>query len=105
MSKHTPGPWTVSELGASGNVSEDYIFIEPCVAVIERKVSGQDECDMPDACLIAAAPDLLEALAICRKALGAAIEFMPINCEAAALCEQADIIAAIEMAKATGEQQ
>lgn len=60
--KHTPGTWTVSELGASGEPSEDYIFIEPGVAVIERKVAGSDQCDMPDAHLISAAKEMLEAL-------------------------------------------
>ncbi len=58
--KHTPGAWTVSELDATGEPSEHYIFIEPNVAVIERKVEGRDGCDMPDARLIAAAPELLE---------------------------------------------
>lgn len=59
MSKHTPGPWTVSELNAINEVSKYHIFIEPCVAMIERKVEGQDQNDMADAALIAAAPDLL----------------------------------------------
>lgn len=62
MSKHTPGPWTVSELDARGEVSEYHIFIEPNVAVIERKVAGHDQHDMADAHLIAAAPDLYAAL-------------------------------------------
>lgn len=61
-SKHTPGPWHVSEINASGELDEFHIFIEPNVAVIERKVAGSDECDMPDAHLIAAAPELLAAL-------------------------------------------
>ncbi len=60
--KHTPGPWTVSELNASGDVSEFHIFIEPGIAVIERKVDGHNDADMPDARLISAAPNLLEAL-------------------------------------------
>ncbi|HBU17053.1 hypothetical protein [Hydrogenophaga sp.] len=60
--QHTPGPWTISELYASGEKSDQYIFIEPGVAVIERKIEGQDQCDMPDAHLIAAAPSLLAAL-------------------------------------------
>jgi hypothetical protein len=59
---HTPAPWTVSELYAGGQVSKYHIFIEPNVAVIERKVEGKDQCDMADARLIAAAPDLLDAL-------------------------------------------
>ena len=59
---HTPGPWTVNEIDATGEPSKYYIFIEPNVAVIERKVDGQNECDFPDARLMAAAPDLLAAL-------------------------------------------
>lgn len=62
MSKHTPGPWTVNELMFGGEVSEHHIFIEPDVAVIERKVAGHDQHDMADARLIAAAPAMLEAL-------------------------------------------
>jgi hypothetical protein len=62
MNKHTPGPWSVSEINAANNVDEFHIFIEPNVAIIERKIEGQNECDMPDALLIAAAPELLEAL-------------------------------------------
>ena len=60
--KRTPGPWTVSELMFGGEVSEHHIFIEPNVAVIERKVAGHDQHDMADAHLIAAAPAMLEAL-------------------------------------------
>lgn len=60
--KHTTGPWHVSELDAFGNVSDYHIFIEPRVAVIERKVDGHNHNDLNDARLIAAAPDLLEAL-------------------------------------------
>lgn len=56
---HTPAPWTVSELDASGEVSEYHIFIEPGVAVIERKVEGKNQYDMADARLIASAPGLL----------------------------------------------
>jgi hypothetical protein len=62
VSKHTEGTWHVSELDATGEPSEDYIFIEPGVAVIERKVKGSDQCDMPDAHLISAAKELLAEL-------------------------------------------
>lgn len=62
QAEHTPGPWSVSELDASGQVSEYYIFIEPGVAVIERKSPGHDEHDMPDAHLLASAKVLLAAL-------------------------------------------
>lgn len=64
MSKHTPGPWSISELLADYEVSEHHIFIQPDVAVIERKIEGKDQHDMADARLIAAAPDLLHALEI-----------------------------------------
>lgn len=59
---HTPGPWHVNELNVAQEVDPYYIFIEPGVAVIERKVEGKDQHDIADARLIAAAPDLLNAL-------------------------------------------
>jgi hypothetical protein len=67
--KHTPGPWSITELNSIGEVSEYYIFIEPEVAVIERKVEGEDMHDMADARLIAAAPKMLNGLR-------AAVEFI-----------------------------
>lgn len=70
--KRTPGPWTVSELDARGEVSEHHIFIEPNVAVIERKVAGHDQHDMADAHLIAAAPAMLEALELADAMLSGA---------------------------------
>lgn len=63
----TPGDWYVSELEATGQKSEFYIFIEPGVAVIERSVTG--EHDMNDARLLAAAPELLAALESAQMAL------------------------------------
>lgn len=59
---HTPGPWHVNELNVAQKVDPYYIFIEPGVAVIERKVEGKNQHDMADARLIAAAPAMLEAL-------------------------------------------
>lgn len=61
MSAHTPAPWTVNEFELSGDIAKNYIFIEPNIAVIERKVEGHDQHDLADAHLIAAAPALLEA--------------------------------------------
>jgi hypothetical protein len=90
--KHTPGPWTVSELDACGEVSEHYIFIEPNVAVIERKVAGHDACDMPDALLLAAAKELLDALQRALNVLDATGATDEANAARAAI------------AKATGEQ-
>lgn len=68
--KHTPGVWFVSDKNASGNVDEDHLFIEPGIAFIERKVAGQDECDLPDAHMLSAAPELQAALQATFDMLG-----------------------------------
>lgn len=95
--KYTPGPWIVSELSGSGDVSDYYIFIEPNIAVIERKAKGIDKHDIPDARLIASAPDLLEAINALVDAAGQWIHHS----------EQLRIAhfqARVAIAKATGEQ-
>lgn len=94
MGTHTPGPWTVSELDALGEPSEFYIFIEPGVAVIERKIAGGDQHDMPDARLIAAAPELFEALVALMEYAGIIEE----RCDSVATNKARDAIY-----KATGE--
>lgn len=76
---HTPGPWTVNELMFGGEVSEHHIFIEPDVAVIERKVAGHDQHDMADARLIAAAPAMLEALEALANEYGPHTGRMAVN--------------------------
>ena len=55
--QYTPGPWEVVEQ----DNNEDIYFIEPNVAIIERCVNDPSS-DIANARLIAAAPDLLEAL-------------------------------------------
>ena len=50
--KHTPGPWRVGREGGVG------FFIVPVGALVH---DGYERC-AADACLIAAAPELLEAL-------------------------------------------
>lgn len=67
--KHTPGPWTVSD-------NHGKRYIEPVgdnapVAMICR---GHDDAYSANANLIAAAPELLEALEDCQTALEWAIE-------------------------------
>jgi hypothetical protein len=57
MTKHAPGPWEVVEQ----DNNEDIYFIEPNVAIIERCVNDPSS-DIANARLIAAAPDLLDAL-------------------------------------------
>jgi len=66
--KHTPGPWTVGGIGSVKGTDSSDIFIQDrrgasIAHVIYNEPGGDDpaEC-MADARLIAAAPDLLEAL-------------------------------------------
>ncbi|MDZ4192884.1 MAG: hypothetical protein U1D65_12825 [Pseudomonas sp.] len=68
--KHTPGDWHVSELDATGEKSEYYIFIEPGVAVVERSAGSQ--YDMADAHLLAASKLMFEALELADAALSGA---------------------------------
>lgn len=63
MNKHTPGPWNATKINpVTGDIDDCYLYVEPGIAVIERKVKGRDQYDAANARLIAAAPDLLEAL-------------------------------------------
>jgi len=65
MNKFTPGPWTASEINTiTCEIDPYYIYIEPEIAVIERSTIREDE-EPFNARLIAAAPDLLEALEFC----------------------------------------
>ena len=65
MSKHTPAPWYINPV-AKRNVRHGDITIANCS-------SGQDgsreEEEIANAKLIAAAPELLEALIMCYKSL------------------------------------
>lgn len=98
MQKHTPGPWSVSTLGALDKPSTHYIFIEPGVAYIERKMAGQDEHDMPDALLIAAAPEMLAALRRAACCIAYASEKIP------GIFHEYEVINDV-IAKATGAEQ
>ena len=63
MNKHTPGPWNATKFNpVTGDIDDCYLYVEPGIAVIERKVKGRDQYDAANARLIAASPDLLEAL-------------------------------------------
>ena len=90
MSKHTPGPWTFyDDTASTGRI--EIVALGKTVARIYRSVPEED---LPNARLIAAAPDLLEA----------AIEFVrKVECgEGRSTKSYAQFKAAI--AKATGEQ-
>ena len=64
MSKHTPGPWTVTRVSKSTIVKDIYISASPeriarvCVSSTAQSIAEYEA----NARLIAAAPDLLEAL-------------------------------------------
>jgi hypothetical protein len=65
MSKHTPGPWVVNGFGG------DFIVLARLprgVAISAKNPPGRGD-EIADARLIAAAPDLLEALKECSGRL------------------------------------
>lgn len=60
MSKHTPGPWKFYDDSNDGKTNRiEIVAIGKTVARIYHSVPAED---LPNARLIAAAPDLLEAL-------------------------------------------
>jgi hypothetical protein len=63
MSKHTPGPWSIEKFYGSDNVSA----IEPNV-LWGCGCCGSPNLGLKDAQLIAAAPDLLNALTVLADA-------------------------------------
>ena len=96
MNKHTPGPWQI----ADGESRRVYLINHGRDAVGETVYT--ETRNPADARLIAAAPDLLEALLMAKKAIsrfdnGHAFDAHGIDSEA-----QRQVDAAI--AKATGEQ-
>jgi hypothetical protein len=60
MSKHTPGPWVVYDDSNDGKTNR--IEIAARGKTVARIYHSVPEEDLPNARLIAAAPDLLEAL-------------------------------------------
>ena len=59
QTKHTPGPWSYIGNGDVVAKSDKYCGGEKDIASVFLTVNDEDEAN---ACLIAAAPDLLEAL-------------------------------------------
>ena len=67
MNKHTPGPWTFYDDSNDGKTNRiEIVAIGKTVAHIYHSVPTED---LPNARLIAAAPDLLEALRKCDEAM------------------------------------
>lgn len=63
--KHTPGPWTVEPFG---DFDKDIVILEPRVTVDNDDVDHKEAA--ANACLIAMAPELLEALVELRDYAG-----------------------------------
>lgn len=59
ITKHTPGPWKVSQRDAEGNLTTPAIFANGVIVAVVSELPGGYEAN---ANLIAAAPELLEAL-------------------------------------------
>jgi hypothetical protein len=61
--QHTPGPWVIYDDSNDGKTNR--IDIAARGKTVARIYHSVPEEDLPNACLIAAAPDLLEALKAC----------------------------------------
>ena len=60
--QHTPGPWIYDK--ETGEVFTDEKYVQPRVAQVDLDNVTDIEQGHADGCLIAAAPDLLEALEV-----------------------------------------
>lgn len=66
MNKHTPGPWQyVFEGGTTAFITEADGSTIICIRTTENTTAHKDL--VANACLIAAAPELLEAVKYCRQ--------------------------------------
>ena len=99
MSKHTQGPWAVRGIPTGQRyIGPSQDGGAPSVALVLSRVNVPDERLAADARLIAAAPELLEAL----QRLSAQCERMRMLGQSQSNAERN---AAAVLAKATGEQQ
>lgn len=89
--KHTPGPWEVISADWDENGDARY------------SLNGIKEVNICDARLIAAAPDLLEAIKVCLKAEKERIKKLLPGAPATTYCEKRISIIEAAIAKATGE--
>lgn len=67
MSKHTPGPWYLEDAGESDRGKLVSIDSSPLRIIARPDWHGNHEEYMANARLIAAAPELLEALKLCDQ--------------------------------------
>lgn len=96
MSKHTPGPWKFYDDSNNGKTNRiEIVAIGKTVARIYHSVPEED---LPNARLIAAAPDLLDALKLMVE------QFTKGSGHSTLKDSEARIKAHAAIAKATGEQ-
>lgn len=98
MSKHTQGPWDFSyHIQPNGCPTVGHNGLMVCMVAHSAKEPDQKETALANAALIAAAPDLLEAL---ERLLGKAYK-QNFNDAYPEICDQAELA----IAKAKGESQ
>jgi hypothetical protein len=71
--QHTPGPWVASHDVAGIVIEPGRSHYLPYVAVLESRGGGSEEERWANARLIAAAPELLDALKEAREVLAVAL--------------------------------
>jgi hypothetical protein len=98
--KHTPGPWRV---GSWYDGRLPIVVADLADRSIIAELTGAKRAHEANAHLIAAAPDLLEALEGAQKALRKALPFLPADSESIFCGEWLDEINAA-IAKAKGER-
>ena len=91
ISKHTPGPWLIDR-----NNKTNIFCIGPCIAEEDGGIPWLDVSEA-DARLIAAAPDLLDALIDCVAVMESELKGLAVIQPELAYAKSA-------IAKATGEQ-
>lgn len=97
--KHTPGPWFIQE-------GKYYACVRTDKRVIaDMRTVGNVVPNMNDARLIAAAPDLLEAVQVCLKAEKERCKNLLPGAPATTYCDKRIAMIEATIAKATGEDE
>jgi hypothetical protein len=94
MSKHTPGPWTATSRRVTAPETEDRLGLDVHI------YGGNGQDNAANARLIAAAPDLLEAL---KMGYADTMDYIQLN-KLGAENNHWLVLARAAIAKATGEQ-
>ena len=98
--KHTPGPWIAKSTVASNNNASVILWADRSrPGVHARRLDTKGEFSHPDALLLAAAPDLLEALQLLHDNLA---DYQRIN-RIGGYDNQDMVLARYAIAKAKGE--